>query len=153
MPDSPRPNYGRLATLLVLGALVLTVCAAVYVFVGHHGTQPASDSAVLTQPELEQQSGAARRLATMLTIALISALLILLFAIGAYLVIRAGQFVARGHVGGKPTAYVDAWSQYRLSDEQISAATDEERPGGADDGEPDGPSPQPPTGPDGSAGS
>jgi len=73
-------------------------------------------------------------------------LFILLFVIGAYLVIRVGQFVAREQVGGKTTAYVDAWQNYRLTDEQISAATEEPKPDRDSNDRPTDPD-APPSGP------
>jgi hypothetical protein len=130
VPDVPRPIYGRLATLLVLGVLLLTVSATLYVFLAQPGTSPPPGADVQTEGDLQRLSGAARRSVTLLTVALVSALLILLFSIGAYLVIRVGQFVARERIGGEPTAYVDVWSHYRVSEEEIAAATDEEPPPG-----------------------
>ena len=153
MPNVPRPIYGRLVTLLVLGVLLLTVSAAMYVYWAQSGARPPPGADVQTEAELQRLSDAAHRSATLLTIALVSALLILLFSVGAYLVIRAGQLVARERVGGEPTAYVDVWSRYRLSEEQIAAATDEDLPPGSDTGGSVGPELEPPPGPAGPAGS
>ena len=128
MPAPTRSNYGRIVTGAVLSALLLTVAAIVYVYMARHGGTVVIDG--LTNEEREQlKLQEATRLVTLLTILLTSALLILLFVIGTYLVIRAGQFVSRDRVGGRPTDYVDAWSEYRLSDEQLFAATDEGKSG------------------------
>jgi hypothetical protein len=141
--SSPRhTSYGRTATLLVLGVLVVTVCAGVYILLAR-GAQPPLGGAV---DDDALRAIASQRLVTLLTILLISALLILLFVLGAYLLINVGRFVARDRVGGKPTHYVDAWRNYRLTDEEISAATRED---GADESPdesppaPDAPSPDP----------
>ncbi len=144
MPVTARSTHGRLATLLVLGALLLTVSAAIYVFVARHEGGLSSAATVAAQSEGEQATPPARRLATLLTIVLVSALLILLFAVGAYLVVRVGQFIARQRVGGAVTPYVDAWSQYRLSEADISAATDEQHPPNTQDGGPASPPTEPP---------
>jgi hypothetical protein len=123
--SSPRhTSYGRTATLLVLGVLILTVCAGVYILLAR-GDQPPLTGAV--DDDAVRAIGS-QRLVTLLTILLISALLILLFVLGAYLLINVGRLVARDRVGGKPTDYVDAWRNYRLTDEEISAATREDRP-------------------------
>lgn len=121
----------------VLVTLLLTVAAVVYVYMARQGGPVVIDG--LTEDEQEQlKDREARRLVALLAILLTSALLILLYVIGTYLVIRAGQFVSRERIGGRPTDYVDAWKAYRLSDEQVLAATDEGE--SAEDSE-DGPLP------------
>jgi hypothetical protein len=120
---------GRIATFIVLSVLVLTVSAALYVFLAQQLGGSAGAPGIATDDEAAQAAAETRRLITLLTVLLISALLILLFVLGAYLVIRLGQYVARDKVGGKPTEYVDAWRQYRLSDDDISAATAEDGEG------------------------
>ena len=127
MPHRPS-TYGRTAVLLVLGVLALTIGTAVYVFFAQHGAQASALGGIASDEEADRALADSRRLVTLLTLLLISALLILLFVVGAYLVIRVGQFVARDRLGGKTTAYVDAWQNYRLTDEQISAATEEKKP-------------------------
>lgn len=124
MSSSHHTSYGRTATLLVLGVLILTVCAGVYILLARGGEPPLGG----VMDEDAMRMAASQRLVTLLTILLISALLILLFILGAYLLINVGRFVARDRVGGKPTAYVDVWRNYRLTDEEISAATQEDRP-------------------------
>ncbi|MEW6254175.1 MAG: hypothetical protein AB1716_26290 [Planctomycetota bacterium] len=148
---SSRASYGRTVTLLVLGVLLLTVCLAVYLALGRWVYPSATPQGAEDMRALESQ-----RLITLLAILLISALLILLFVMGAYLLINVGRLVARERVGGQPTEYIDAWGQYRLSDEQINAATQEDardepgrrRPPGPT-GESPGPSPPEPPGPAG----
>lgn len=145
-------SSGRAVTLLVLGVLVLTICAAAYVLVARHGGR-AGATGIASEGDAADLLAEARWLATLLTLLLISALLVLLFVLGAYLVIRIGQFVARERVGGTPTAYVDAWQAYRLTDEQIAAATSEDKPE-RDPGDPGpGPAAPPPKPPDQPAGS
>jgi hypothetical protein len=106
----------------VLIALLLTISAAVYMYVIRFELV-ASPAA----PGAQDPSADARRLArlsVLLTILLISALLVLLFVLGCYLLIRAGRFV-REPIAGKPTDYMDVWQDYRLTDDQIAAATAE----------------------------
>ena len=129
----------------VLLALLLTISAAVYVYVARYGTGSPPGLLGGGDPAAEEQH--VHRLPILLIILLISALLLLLFVIGSYLVIRIGHII-RTPVGGKPTPYVDAWQSYRVTDEEIAAATAEdtpERPSGddaappADAGPADGP--------------
>ena len=128
MAPAPPSSHSRTVLLLVLGVLALTTCAGVYLFLAQHARPPSPVGGITSEEEAERLAADARRLATLLTLLLISALLILLFVLGAYLVIRVGQSVARERVGGEATTYVDAWQNYRLTDEQISAATEEKRP-------------------------
>lgn len=122
MSTPPTPSYGRAAVIGVLVALLLTIAAAVYAFATRYQlTSPAPQFGVM-DPAAEAQQRT--RITVLLAILLISALLLLLFVIGCYLVIRIGRVVRRP-VAGAPTEYVDAWRQYRLTDEQIAAATDE----------------------------
>lgn len=129
MSSSPHPTSGRTALLLVLGALLLTVAGTVYIFFAQYGMPPLAPQAPQTIDDAERIAAEARWFVTLLTILLTSALLILLFVVGAYLVIHAGRVVARERIGGKPTPYVDAWGQYRLTEADISAATGEDQKG------------------------
>lgn len=123
-------TYGRAAMIGVLVGLLLLVSAGAYVYVARFGPQVFSPTAI-DDPALEAQR--LTRLTVLLTILLISALLILLFVLGSYLLIRIGRIVQRP-LGGKPTEYVDAWSRHHVTDEQIAAATSEpEYPDGSSD--------------------
>ncbi len=148
----PRTSYGRMATLFVLALLLLTVCVALYLSMPR--AVRASDTAADSPEQLRLNH--ARSLMRLVTTLLISISLILLFVVGAYLLINIGRLITRERVGGKPTQYVDVWGNYRLTDEQISAATSEDRerrdrraPPGARPEGPDEPGPAgPPDAPD-----
>ncbi len=127
MAGERRSSYGRTATLIVLAVLLLTVSASVYLYVAVHGLDRAPPAETL---DYNARLAQIKHVIRLLTILLVSALLILVFVVGAYLVSWAGRFVTRGAVGGKPTPYVDVWQSYRLTDEQIAAATQEEPPDG-----------------------
>jgi hypothetical protein len=145
MSSGPGSSYGRTAILIGLGVLTLTVGATAYIFLAH-GHAPGAGLGPHAPPDAPARGPAdARKTATFLLMISISALLILLFALGAYLVVRLGHFLARQRVGGQPTEYVDAWGSYRLTDAQISAATDEDHPDG--DEPPASRSSHPPDGP------
>ena len=122
MSRPPGLTYGRAAMFGVLVALVLTVCAGAYLYVARYGIGSPPAAGEIADPASEAER--LKRISGLLIILLIAALLILLFVIGCYLVIRVGGFV-RTPLGGKPTKYVNAWQNYRLTDEQIAAATTE----------------------------
>lgn len=65
------------------------------------------------------------RLRGLYTTLTVSVGLVLIFVVASYLILRIGQRVSRSSAAPTRTTYVDAWSQYRLSDEQIAAATRE----------------------------
>ena len=136
MPSPTGRTYGRAAMLGVLLALLLTISAAVYAYVARYGTESLPASLGGGDPVAEVRR--LNRLTILLAILLISALLLLLFVVGSYLVIRIGHII-RTPVGGKPTPYVDAWQSYRVTEEEIAAATAEdtpERPPGDDSAPP-----------------
>lgn len=111
----------RAVTFAVAILLVLMVLAGVYVFFA----QRQAPIPCILDDDLTRQDRETKRLVALLTVLLVSALLILMFVVGAYFVIHIGQYISRQRVGGKPTEYVDAWQNYRLSEADISAATDE----------------------------
>ena len=123
MKKYPTRSAGRTALVLTFIALLATVCIVIYVFLERRLRPTTTD---LT-PEY-----VGAEMTKLLLIVLGSILLIVIFVVGAYLFIRIGQAVAHDKVGGEPTKYVNVWGQYRLTDEQIDAATEEE----PEDGEP-----------------
>jgi hypothetical protein len=145
----PRPSPGRVAVLVMLGALVLTVSALLYLFLLRM-LRPVELQPSAADPVLALR----RKLTLLLLIVLGACLLILVFAIGAYLVLRIGRAVARRQLGGTPTEYVDAWSHYRLSEQDIASATREERrrPRGPDERDDGGPASDNPESPDAQGG-
>lgn len=124
-----------MALVVMLIALLVTVCVSMYLFLVRRFSPAAGE---MTPERFRAE------VTLLMTILLGAALLIIVFVIGAYLFIRIGQFVSEKPRPEQPTKYVDAWSQYRLTEEEIQAATDEEPPAapGADEDEP------PPGGPD-----
>ncbi len=122
MPSGSHNSLGRIVTLIVLGVLVVTISAAAYLVFSRLGPT----SFTVAEGEEGLQMAQARRLLALLVMLLVSALLILLFVIGAYFLIRVGRVVAREEPRRPPTDYTDAWGQYRLTDEQIAAATGED---------------------------
>ncbi len=125
-----RPSDGRIFTWFVLAGIGLLVAATMYLYLGRAMYYPVIPTEF--DPADPVSAAQERRLKALLVLLLAAALLILVFVLGAYLVIRLGRAVTESSVGGKPTRYVDAWSRYRISDEQVTAATreDDAPPGG-----------------------
>lgn len=117
-----RRSPGRIAMMIMVIVLLITVCAALYLVLERR-LRPVGSR--LASGELTRQA-LGTELTLLLVILLGSVLLILIFVIGSYLFIRVGRAVSQKRVGGEPTKYVDAWSRYRLTEEQIEAATQEE---------------------------
>lgn len=116
-------TYGRWAIWLMLIALLLLVFATLWLLIMQMFMQQPTTldpSAVQATRHLE-----ASRFSMLLMITMVSILLILVFVIGAYLLIKVGRAVASTDDRSKPTEYVDAWSQYRLTEDDIARATEE----------------------------
>lgn len=64
----------------------------------------------------------ASRVAALYDTLTLTFLIFLTFLVGSFVLIRAGRFLRRVRSASQPTAYVDAWSGYRLSTEDIEAA-------------------------------
>jgi ABC-type Fe3+ transport system permease subunit len=120
MSEQRQTSYGRAAMIGVLIALLLLICVGTYLILGRF---PRTDAMVPGEDAVARNRETAR-LSLLLATLLMSALLILLFVLGSYLLIRIGRAI-KAPVGGKPTEYVDAWQQYRLTDDDIASATAE----------------------------
>lgn len=111
----------RLAILLMLaGALAVIVLLVQMTDIAP--LQPA----VTTQPAADGQSLEARRTIYVLAVTLVTVGLLTAFILGVYLVNRMGRQLKRPLRSERDRPHVDAWSQYRLSDEDIERATHEE---------------------------
>lgn len=110
--------------LLVLGLALTAMGLAVLWWAGRVEALPA--------PRPPDQHSDPRRIAALARVLLWSLLILLLFVVGAMLMIRVGR-IFRRPPGPRATRYVDAWSLHRLTDEQIAELTgDDEGPPRAD---------------------
>ncbi len=141
-----RPRWRLLALLLGLGMHLSPPGVAV--------AQSAAPAPLRVEGDFSDDDPrghpAVQRMFRSVALLMLAGLLIMAFAIGAYLVIRVGRTVAQKPREPKQTQYVDAWGQYRLSEAEIEAALrnieshDSETPppnGPPDDGPPDPPRP------------
>lgn len=126
MMKTSRITYGRATAVLVFLALLITFSAVLYLAVSRPLDVPVANSS--EQSEVALQRLQAKRLSVMLLMMFGATLLILIFVIGSYLLIRAGKVVTQQRAGGEPTEYVDAWAQYRVTDEQIAEAMGPDEP-------------------------
>lgn len=125
MRKAGRSSHSRFVILMLLCALALLAGATAYLYYNASRMAPAVPGPFAGAPAPEEDVDVveARRLTAMLAMLLLSILLILAFLIGSYLLIHVGRAVVRRPIGGKRTEYVDAWSRYRITDDQIIAAT------------------------------
>lgn len=117
-----RIRYGRWATLASL-IVLLGVVGGVLLIYAIHGFRvaPPAEGPL----DVGAAEAHARRVTVLMMLVLASGLLLVLFIVGAYFLLRAGRGLRDADPHG-PTLYVDAWGRYRLTDEQIRAATDHE---------------------------
>ncbi len=73
-----------------------------------------------------------RRLAALARMLLWSLLIVLVFVVGALVMMRVGRALIHP-ASPRPTRYVDAWSRHRLTPEQLAQYTDEADTGGPPD--------------------
>ncbi len=132
------PPRGRTALLIVLAGLVLAASVSALLAIWRYTSSPTAPVAA-ERPPIELETGDVRRLGALLAVMLLATVAILAFIVGAYLVMRVGKSLMARNVGGSPTTYVDAWTQYRLSEERIAELTTDEPPPGDDSGRADGP--------------
>jgi hypothetical protein len=66
----------------------------------------------------------AERIHALYSTLLLTFVLLLVFLVGSYIMMRIGRWFIRRPSASR-TRYTDAWSQYRLTDEQIQQATSE----------------------------
>lgn len=124
----PGSRYGRAALVGVLIALLLTIGAGVYL-VAARLQATAETAAFADEPAAQRHQVTQLQL---LMVLLGSTLVLLLFVVACYLMMRLGRAVS-APIAGAPTEYVDVWQKYRLTEDQITAATME------DDDEPEVP--------------
>jgi len=123
-PPAPGDGYGRVAVLAMLAVLLLTVAWGVYLYNERHLAGLEAVPGAVGVEAAARAEERVHRLTLLIMVVLVSGLLILLFLLGSYLVLRVGRAV-RQPIGGRRTAYFDAWRHYRLTPEQIAQATAE----------------------------
>lgn len=67
-----------------------------------------------------------REVAYLMLATLAALVTLLMFILGIFVMKRIGARLRSHRIGGEPTTYVDTWSQYRLSEDEIAAATAED---------------------------
>jgi len=91
--------------------------------------QAAQPGVAQVEAEAAEQPAArapdARRMRSLYTTLTVTLLLLLAFVVGTYVMVRVGRAIVRRPRRREPTRYVDAWTGYRLSEQEIERATDE----------------------------
>lgn len=112
--DHPRSKWIA-TTFVVVGLAMSAVGLAYFIYAG----QPRKlfpDSVPDDYARLQQSKALFRML-------LHSFLIFLAFLFGSYLMVRIGRVLARVKKSENKTEYVDAWSGYRLTQEELDTAT------------------------------
>jgi hypothetical protein len=90
------------------------------------GQQAASDKLLQTKRAIDETPGLREAVSTTQML-LLTALLLMVFIIGSYFMLQIGRRLRqRDREPSGPTPYVDAWSNYRITDEQIAEYTRED---------------------------
>jgi hypothetical protein len=113
------------AAVLLAGPLLAATIAAPTVFCGQAAAAQANQVKPGGPDQPAPEAAAARRLRSLFGTLTITLLLVVVFVVGASVMIRAGRMVVQRPRRRKPTRYVDAWAGYRLSQEEIARATGE----------------------------
>ena len=119
MADRGQRPLGRLAFLLVLVVLAMTSALAAYVMFVKLRELP-----IVAPPPGSSGLDPTQKLAVVMMTVLATVLAILAFVVGAYLFIRIGRSLTERRVSDGPTEFVDAWSNYRVSQDELDAVDD-----------------------------
>lgn len=138
MAEPRQRPLGRMALLLVLVVLAMTSALAAYAMSVKLRNLP-----IVSPPPEAGGPDPTQRLKLLLALVLAAVLAILAFVVGAYLFIRLGRSLMEKPVSDGPTEFVDAWSSYRVTQEEIDAVdavpdydrSDDDLPPPADDGD------------------
>ena len=120
-PEQRRPS--RLAVTFVVVGLALSALGIAYLsYAGRARRLPSllSTASAPAHRAKVERIGEAKALMRML---LHSSLLFLAFVFGSYLIVRIGRDMLDRRAQRAGSEYVDAWSHYRLTQEEIDTAT------------------------------
>lgn len=88
--------------------------------------ESASERLLQTKRAIDETPGLREAVSTTQML-LLTALVLMVFIIGSYFMLQIGRRLRQRDSGPSgPTPYVDAWSNYRITDEQIDEYTREE---------------------------
>jgi hypothetical protein len=87
--------------------------------------QPGGAQTEAQAPEQPDAEAAAREMRSLYTTLTVTLLLLLAFVVGTYVMVRVGRAIVHRPRRRQPTQYVDAWTGYRLSEQEIERATGE----------------------------
>ena len=113
--DAEKPRPSRLAIVFVVVGLALSAIGIAYIMSPIERELPP-----ITTPQHEVRVQQLNALFRMLAH---SFLMFLAFLLGSYLMVRIGRRVLFQKASGKRSEYIDAWGNYRLSQEEIDTAS------------------------------
>jgi hypothetical protein len=123
-----RPRSSRLAaTFIALGLSLAAGGIAFNLWMLRVQELPPAISGVIPEKNV-------RPMLHLMSSTLVAAfILVMTFVVGSFIMVRAGRYFLDRSPALPRTEYVDAWGRYRISEDEIEAATGEERPAHDDD--------------------
>lgn len=119
MSNVREQRTSRLAIWFVIIGLSLAATGLSYIsWAGRERQIPAVSNEAALRTAKSLQIGVATLI--------ISLVLFLVFMLGAYLINRVARLIPTAEPSTTRTEYVDVWSEYRVTDQQIDDATEEE---------------------------
>ncbi len=113
-----RRGPSKLAIAFVVVGLALSAAGIVYII---YAGRPRQLPPVAEQPLPPEMR--VRELEALLRMLTQSFIVFMAFLLGSYVMVRVGRaLLGPRHEDTRPSEYVDAWGQYRLSDEHVEAA-------------------------------
>lgn len=132
MTGAERPWSSRVAAILVAIGLSLTLCGVAF----HLWMLRVQEIPPVPHPPRDQTEVSLGKIRVMSTTLWMAFALACSFIVGSFIMVRAGRhFLDRSPMLPR-TQYVDAWGRYRVSDDEIAAATGHESADGDDDDTP-----------------
>ena len=113
---SDHPRSKRVAVTFVVVGLALSAIGLAYIIYAGRERKVFPVTVPDDYVRLQQSKALFRML-------LHSFLIFLSFLFGSYLMVRIGRVLSREKKTATPTEYVDAWSNYRLTQEELDTAT------------------------------
>lgn len=133
-------THSRVALAFVLIGGLLSLSGLSYLrYANRERTLPIPPRPLKPVPVMEAArdpgAEAVGRVAALYNSLTLTFVIFMIFLVGSFVLIRAGRFIRRVRSAPGPTVYVDAWSGYRMSAEEVAAALRRYEPDG-ESGEP-----------------
>lgn len=123
MAETDRPWSSRVAAILVAVGLSLTLCGVAF----HLWMLRVQEIPPIPHPPADSAGESIMKVRGMSTTLWVTFALASAFIVGSFVMVRAGRYFLDRSPMLPRTQYVDAWGRYRVSDDDIVAATGGDR--------------------------